>query len=66
MNATAPTTKQVNYALALLDKAGYDTRLMNCTFKKLGATMRQRSGSVENWLNNMTRREVSSLIDELK
>ena len=66
MNATAPTAKQINYALALLDRNGFDTRFMNSTFKRLGATMRQRSGTVENWLKSMTRREVSSLIDELK
>ena len=60
------TDKQVRYAMYLLDKAGYSTRYMNSSFKKLGATMRQRSGSVADWLSGMTRREISSLIDDLK
>ena len=65
MSVTA-TPKQVSYALHLLDKAGYDTRYMNSSFKALGATMSQRSGSVEHWLESMNRVEISRLIDRLK
>ncbi len=61
-----PSTKQINYALHLLDKAGYSTRFMNAQFKALGATMRERSGSVEGWLNGMNSAEISKLIDQLK
>lgn len=63
MNATE---KQISYALALLGKAGYSTRYMNASFKELGASMRERSGSVRDWLANMTKAEVSALIDRLK
>lgn len=60
------TEKQINYALSLLAKRGYSTRYMNASFKALGATMRQRSGSVDDWLRGMNRVEISSLIDELR
>lgn len=63
---TNATPKQIAYALHLLDEAGYDTRYMNASFAGLGATMRQRSGSVEHWLTNMSRAEISKLIDRLK
>lgn len=64
--AASATPKQVAYALHLLDEAGYDTRYMNSSFAGLGATMRQRSGSVEHWLESMSRPEISRLIDRLK
>ena len=32
------TKKQVNYAMHLLDEAGYGTRYMNAGFKALGAS----------------------------
>ncbi len=60
------TQKQINYALALLKAAGYDTRYMNASYSRLGATMRQRSGSVTNWLADMNRADISKLIDRLK
>lgn len=63
MNATE---KQINYALSLLAKAGYSTRYMNASFKELGASMRERSGLVKDWLANMNRAEISALIDRLK
>lgn len=66
MTATTATAKQVSYALTLLDQAGYSTRYMNAEFARLGATMRQRSGKVEDWLGKMSRREISSLIGTLK
>lgn len=64
--ATNATPKQIAYALHLLDEAGYDTRYMNASFAGLGATMSQRSGSVEHWLKNMNRAEISKLIERLK
>ncbi|HEX8810326.1 MAG TPA: hypothetical protein VF760_15165 [Xanthobacteraceae bacterium] len=60
------TDKQVRYALYLLGKAGYNTRYMDSRFKELGATMRERSGSVESWLRGRTLPEMSNLIDKLK
>lgn len=63
---TKASDKQVRYALFLLNKAGYSTRFMNAQFKELGASMRERSGSVEGWLKNMNVVEISKLIDQLK
>lgn len=60
------TQKQVNYALMLLSKAGYSTKFMDAKFKELGATMRQRSGRVQYWLEGMNITEMSKLIDTLK
>ena len=62
----AATGKQVSYALILLGKAGYSTRYMNASFKALGASMRQRSGSVEGWLSGMNKAEISALIETLR
>ena len=61
-----PTERQINYAMLLLDKAGYSTRFMDSRFKSLGATMRERSGSVEAWLRSKKGFELSRLIDTLK
>ena len=60
------TQKQINFLLILLGKNGYSTRYMNSSFKALGATMRERSGTVENWLRNMDIATASKLITELK
>ena len=60
------TDKQVSYALSLLAKAGYGTRYMDASFKKLGASMRERSGTVADWLHSMNKSEIGSLIDNLK
>ena len=60
------TEKQINYALALLDKNGYDIRYMDASYKRLGATMRERNGTVRNWLAEMERPRISNLIDTLK
>lgn len=65
MTANA-TPRQVAYALHLLSEAGYSTRYMDASFKALGATMRQRSGTVQAWLESMNRAEISELIDFLK
>lgn len=61
-----PSEKQIAYALHLLDSAGYSTQWMNSSFKDLGASMRERSGTVQNWLRNMSAGEISKLIDRLK
>lgn len=59
------TDKQISFALSLLNKAGYSTRFMDASFKAFGATMRERSGKVSDWLANMNKGEISSLIDSL-
>ena len=59
-------TKQVTYALSLLAKNGYPTTYMNSRFTELGATMRQRSGTVESWLSKMPSGQISSLITKLQ
>lgn len=59
------TPKQVTYALSLLDQKGYSTRYMNSQFKSLGATMRERSGTVEAWVAAMSVARASKLIDTL-
>lgn len=60
------TEKQVRFALFLLSKKGYSTRFMNARFKELGASMRERSGPVEDWLKGMNAAQISRLIDTLK
>ena len=60
------TPKQVAYAMSLLGKAGYSTRYMDSSFKALGATMRQCSGTVKSWLSKMSSQQISSLITELQ
>lgn len=60
------TEKQISYALFLLDKTGYGSRWMNARFKELGATMRERSGRVEDWVRGRSSRELSKIIDMLK
>ncbi len=58
--------KQVRYLMHLLSKAGYSTRYMDARFKSLGATMKERSGSVEDWLRSRSSADASALIDRLK
>lgn len=60
------TEKQISYALALLSKAGYSTNWMNAEFKNLGASMRERSGKVIDWLKAMNKAQISQLIEKLK
>ena len=60
------TQKQVRYALFLLSKKGYSTRFMDKRFKTLGATMRERSGRVEDWLSGLNIARISGVIDTLK
>lgn len=60
------TDKQRNFAFILLAKAGYSTKYMDARFRALGAGMKERSGSVDGWLKNMSVGEISKLIDHLK
>ena len=60
------TEKQVRYALYLLRSKGFSTKYMDSRFKQLGATMRERSGQVTDWLEGKNVAEMSDLIDTLK
>jgi predicted Zn-dependent protease len=60
------TPKQVSYLINLLAQAGYSTRYMDSRFKRLGATMNERSGSVSDWLASRTITQASTLIETLK
>jgi hypothetical protein len=61
------TRKQIGYTVMLLHQAGYSTRYMDrAAFAELGATMWERSGTVENWLNGMSAVKASRLIQRLK
>lgn len=60
------SAKQVAFALRLLGERGYSTRYMDSAFKRLGASMRERSGTVESWLQAKSSAEVSALIDQLQ
>ena len=62
----AASEKQVRYIMCLLSKAGYSTKWMNAEYKSLGASMRERSGSVESWVRGLDSGEASNLIDTLK
>lgn len=59
------TAKQIAYATSLLERNGYSTRYMDRSFAELGATMRERSGSVHDWLASLDRGRISTLIDTL-
>jgi hypothetical protein len=61
------TKRQIGYAVMLLHQAGYSTERMDgAAFAELGATMRQRSGTVDNWLNGLSVAKASRLIQRLK
>lgn len=66
MTTGTATSKQIDYALSLLDRKGFSVRYMDKSFARLGATMRQRSGTVHDWLAGMSKQEISKLIDSLK
>lgn len=59
------TEKQIRYALYLLSRLGYSTRWMSSEYKRLGASMRERSGLVVDWLRSRTISEMSEIIDTL-
>ena len=63
--ATA-TEKQIRYAFVLLKKNGFDTRYMDASYKRLGAKMNERTGTVENWLKSLDIARMSELIGMLK
>ena len=56
------TEKQIRYALLLMQRAGYRTEWMSAEHKRLGASMRERQGRVEDWLKTAAPR----VIDQLK
>jgi hypothetical protein len=61
------TNGQIGYAVLLLRQAGYSIERMDSpAFAELGATMRERSGTVENWLKGMSAAKASHLIKRLK
>jgi DNA-binding MarR family transcriptional regulator len=60
------TEKQVRYLLFLLKKNGYSTKWMNREFKELGASMRERTGTVEHWLRSLDVATASELIKRLQ
>ena len=59
------TAKQIGLVKYLLDKNGFDTRRLDSSFKRLGANMRERSMTVDSWLEDKNNREISSIIDRL-
>lgn len=61
------TKRQVGDAVLLLRQAGYSNeRMDSAAFAELGATMRQRRGTVETWLTGMSATNMSRLIQRLK
>ena len=63
---TKATTKQVRFALRLLQEKGFSTRWMNGSFSVLGATMRERQGKVSDWLESLNVAECSTVIKTLQ
>lgn len=59
------TARQINYILMLMARAGYSTRFMRAEHKELGASLRQRHGTVADWLASLSIGEASSLIEQL-
>jgi hypothetical protein len=61
------TKKQIGYAWMLLRQAGYSVgRMDSAGFTELGASMRERNGSAENWLKGLSVTKASRLIQRLK
>ena len=56
----AHITRRFTHAAVTIDTDGEWPRVI------LGATMNERSGTVEYWLGQMTKPEISDLIDRLK
>ena len=59
------TEKQVRYLMTLLGQQGHSTKWMNASFKALGASMKERSGKVEDWVRSLDVGRASRLIDQL-
>jgi hypothetical protein len=68
MNTTSilTTDKQARYLMILLQQNGYSTNYMDAGFRRLGATMRERSGRVDSWVRNLGIARAAALIDQLK
>ena len=60
------TEKQVRYALYLLRQKGYSVKYMDSRYKRLGASMRERNGYVQDWLASLNVARISDVIDQLK
>lgn len=60
-----PTDKQARYIMVLLSQKGFDTRYMDARYKALGARMRERSGTVEGWVNGLDIGRAGEVIDTL-
>jgi hypothetical protein len=61
------TNRQIVYAVLLLHETGYSIeRMDSADFAELGATVRERSGTVEDWLEGMSAAKASRLIQRLK
>ena len=56
------TDKQIRYVKHLLGKNGYDTRYIDSSFKRLGLTMQERSGAIDDIDFDV----ASKIIDALK
>ena len=61
------TNGQLAYVILLLRQAGYSVeRMDNTAFAELGATVRERTLTVEEWLKGMSAAKASRLIKRLK
>jgi hypothetical protein len=61
-----PSDKQVRYILYLLSQNGYSTNWMNAQFKDLGATMKERTGKVEDWVRGLDQGRITMVIGRFK
>jgi hypothetical protein len=57
---------QIQRAIVLLGKAGYDTVFIDSNFKRLGATMAERDWTVERWLTAKKSFELDMIIERLQ
>ena len=60
------TSRQAAYAKALLAQCGYSTLVVAREHLALGAGRRQLGWTVDSWLDSMTSRVCSQLIDDLR
>ena len=64
--ARKATASQIQRAIILLGKAGYDTVFINSNFKYLGATMAERDWTVEKWLSAKKSFELDMIMERLQ
>ena len=57
---------QIQRALILLGKAGYNTGFIDANFKRLGATASESDWTVQKWLIEKRSFEVEMLIERLQ